>query len=858
VVIRRTAIALVTLLALAIHGTPALAQDFDFGGVFRVRGMTTHLAPSGQGGSLSGTLNLNSSGALLGGSLTRNPGSTTTYTEGGLGAANRTVTGVLDTGVSGEELIMIGSVLNPDVLVFTTTAGIITPPAGRPLIADAEMGMAFAVRQTGTYSGTDLRNSTWRIKAMATPVLPPVYSDEGGWAFGSISLSDTRTVTGGSLVYADGHSDVIYPGGTFNINATGTVTGSFSSGSVEQDDIVINGIMSPDKSMIVAIFRLGDEVYPNLSHGLAILEREPAVAFSTSDLGGSWDYVGLDQNEEPNGNVGRWIIGHFPIDSAGEISGAVLTSPLFTGTASGLLGISSDGFICSGGPACDSFITVTDPENSVLSVHAIMSADKNAIFGVYNRFTSDESERRGLFTLVRRPSTAASTVQFGAATYTKGEGAGATSITVVRTGALTNSATVRYTITGGSATRGSDYTAPITRVLTFDPGVDTVSIPLTILQDTIEEARETIRFALSDPTAGMTLGGRSTTVVRITDDDPAGALAFAATQFTATEGGPAAVITVVRTGGTASGVTVQFATSNGTATAGSDYQARSGTLSFGAGQTSRTFTVPILDDSRAESAETVTLTLSNPGGGGVLGSPSTAVLRILDNEPIIGFTGRWVGDGLEVERTGPANVTSRVDYGAIDGTAIAGSDYAPLSGTLTFGPGVRIRIIPIRVLRDTAAEGNEHFTVVLSNAVRARLGQTRRQVVIKDNDFGGTVQFNAATYSVNEGANRTITVTRTGGAGTELAVHVFTSDGTASAGSNYIAVSRTLLFAVGQTSRTFTVRTLLDECSCTNRTINLHVRVPEGAAELGPRHNAVLTIVNAPGEVLATSTRTPR
>jgi hypothetical protein len=270
-------------------------------------------------------------------------------------------------------------------------------------------------------------------------------------------------------------------------------------------------------------------------------------------------------------------------------------------------------------------------------------------------------------------------------------------------------------------------------------------------------------------------------------------------------------------------------------------------MSFGAGETSRTFTVPILDDGQGEPVETVRLTLSNPGGGGFLGSPSTAVLRITDNEPVIGFTGRWVGNGLEVERAGGvANVTSTVQYESVDGRAVGGSDYETLSGTLTFAPGVRILIIPVVVFADNLAEGNEDFTVLLSNPTHARLGQTVRQVVIKDNDFGGTVQFSASNYAVNEGANRTITVTRTGGAGTELSIEVFTSDGTGTAGENYIGFCETLVFAVGQTSRTFVVQTLFDDFS-TNKTVNLNIKIPEGAAALGPRSTAVLTIRNSPG-----------
>src|SRR5439155_7091022 len=111
----------------------------------------------------------------------------------------------------------------------------------------------------------------------------------------------------------------------------------------------------------------------------------------------------------------------------------------------------------------------------------------------------------------------------------------------------------------------------------------------------------------------------------------AGSFQLSAATYSVNESGGTATVTVTRTGGSTGAVTVQFATSDGTATAGADYTDSDQTLTFNDGQTSRDVTIPISDDSLNEANETVNLSLSNPTGGAALASPSTAVLTILDN-----------------------------------------------------------------------------------------------------------------------------------------------------------------------------------------------------------------------------------
>ena len=107
---------------------------------------------------------------------------------------------------------------------------------------------------------------------------------------------------------------------------------------------------------------------------------------------------------------------------------------------------------------------------------------------------------------------------------------------------------------------------------------------------------------------------------------------FNSTVFIASERSAAVPITVTRIGNTANAGTVNYATSDGTATAASDYVAATGTINFAPGETVKTFMITVNDDLFAEGKETINLALLNPSAGSFLGSPNTATLTIFDND----------------------------------------------------------------------------------------------------------------------------------------------------------------------------------------------------------------------------------
>ena len=161
------------------------------------------------------------------------------------------------------------------------------------------------------------------------------------------------------------------------------------------------------------------------------------------------------------------------------------------------------------------------------------------------------------------------------------------------------------------------------------------SISVPISDDATYEGNVTLNLYLANP-LGATLGSPASAVLTIIENDPvppAGSLQFGSATYSVDESGPNVLISVTRTGGSFGAVSVDYASSNGTASAGSDYTAVAGTLSFADGvATSQSFSVPISEDTLFEGNETVNLTLSNVTGGASLGTPGTAILTITEND----------------------------------------------------------------------------------------------------------------------------------------------------------------------------------------------------------------------------------
>ena len=215
--------------------------------------------------------------------------------------------------------------------------------------------------------------------------------------------------------------------------------------------------------------------------------------------------------------------------------------------------------------------------------------------------------------------------------------------TVTLSNASADTVLVDFFTSNGTAMALSDYT-PANGTLTFLPGQTSKIISVPINGDVFNEPDETFFVNLLNP-ANATISDAQGVGTILNDDPLGGIIAFSTANLTVAESAGSLVVTVNRTGDTTRAATIDYVSTdnsdanaliqcsvvNGTALSRCDFTTAAGILRFAAGETSKTFTVLITQDSYVEGPETFTITLSNPGGGAVLATPSTLTIQITDD-----------------------------------------------------------------------------------------------------------------------------------------------------------------------------------------------------------------------------------
>ena len=390
------------------------------------------------------------------------------------------------------------------------------------------------------------------------------------------------------------------------------------------------------------------------------------------------------------------------------------------------------------------------------------------------------------------------------------EDAGATSLSVgwsMSGSKLASSRTM--TVSVGSASK--NVTLPANKT----SASGSVSLTYTPSNNDLYEGDRTV--PVTGRAGDVSVTGTSLTIKE--DEDPP-TVSFSSSSRTVDEDSSTVSLTVALSGASGQAMTVDYATADGTAKAGSDYTATSGMLTFRSGEKSKTVSISITNDSIDENNETFTVSLSDPSGA-MLGSADEATVTIIDDDPppkiSLSSASRTVSEGagrvsLTVRLSQGSGKSVKVDYATTDGTASSDSDYTAGSGTLTFAPGESSQTISVSIKDDSTDEPNETLLVRLSSPTNATLGSTQEATLtIRDNDPPPTITISPSSRTVSEGAGEVnLTVSLSEQSGKEVKVSYATADDTASSGSDYTARSGTLTYAPGQDEKTISVSILED------------------------------------------------
>jgi hypothetical protein len=402
-------------------------------------------------------------------------------------------------------------------------------------------------------------------------------------------------------------------------------------------------------------------------------------------------------------------------------------------------------------------------------------------------------------------------LRIGDSSVTEGNtGTRAATFTVTLSALSAEPVTVAYATADGSATAGGDYQAA-SGTLTFAPNETSKTVTVLVNGDRLGEPDEFFFVNLSSPTNAVIGDGQGQGT--IVDDEPRIAITPSVSRSEGNTGPTPFSFTVTLSAAYDAPVAVDWATAAGSATAGSDFQAASGTLTFAPNETTKTVTILVNGDRLPEPAETFFVNLSDATSAVI--TQGNSVGTIFDDEPRVSVNDVTVTEGhsgtragtFTVSLSGPYDVSVMIGYATANGTATADGDYQAASGTLTFGPGETSKTVTVLVNGDRLGEPNETFVVNLSNLNYGFIVDGQGWGVIVDDE--PRLSIGDVTKKEGNGKKTTLfvfTVTLSAAYDEPVTLSYRTGDGTATTSDgDYLARTGTLTFAPGETTKTITI-----------------------------------------------------
>jgi hypothetical protein len=302
--------------------------------------------------------------------------------------------------------------------------------------------------------------------------------------------------------------------------------------------------------------------------------------------------------------------------------------------------------------------------------------------------------------------------------------------------------TVEYETIDDSAVAGLDYTY-VHDTLTIDAGLESKTISIPLIDDATYEPLEQFKVKLLSSSVDIADKGAGTGVATITSDDPKAKLRIQDAEVT--EGSGDMVFNVTLDRPVNVNVLVDYKTIDGSAEAGSDYTAKSNTLTFPADTNdTQQIRIPIKNDIVYEGKEDFQVQLYNNFNANIAREFGTGTIDDDEVKPVLSVSGDFSVDesdsvaNVVVKLTGLTQDDVTFTYDTTDGkfpAAHSGTDYVGVNGgTGTIHAGTTESFVSVKLMDDNKKENDENFNVSLSNPQGARLGSATATITIKDND----------------------------------------------------------------------------------------------------------------------------
>jgi hypothetical protein len=442
---------------------------------------------------------------------------------------------------------------------------------------------------------------------------------------------------------------------------------------------------------------------------------------------------------------------------------------------------------------------------------------------------------------------------------------GTVNLTVLRTNGTSGTVSAAYTLIPGTAQPGLNYVNNPGTV-TFAPGVSSAVVPVQLVNSGVVQGPVSLSVALSNPTGGATLTAPSSTTLTIYNTNAV--FEFLQATNTASENNAVANIVVERLNNINAVSTINYTTVDGTAVAGVNYTKTFGTLTFGPGQSFASVAVPLLNQSNT-TALVFGMNLSGPVNGYMTAPSNTVVivqgsaagLSFITNSTTVFKNGgsvliTVVCSNPSVEPPlvlGAANPPLQVNYMTVNGTARAGIDYQPVSGTLIFTNGLATNTFTVPVFNNFAVSSNLTFSVVLTNVTTPGYIEPYGTESVNIAESNAGMKFSQASYSVFKNSGfATINVYRTGYTNDTVSVDYLVTNGTAIGGQNFYPTNGTLIFTNGVTSQSFNVPLIANTLVQPNLYALLELGNPTNGFIVNPG-SAVLTILETGGSFVTSA-----